>query len=442
MGRAARWLRRLWSSSKQSKEPKDYPGHGAEDRTEKKRWSFRRSRDSGDAAPGQNASTAAAIEAAWFKSFYAESEKEQSKHAIAVAAATAAAADAAVAAAEAAVAMVRLTSSGVDAVFSGGGGGVERLAAVRIQTAFRGYLARKALRALKALVKLQALVRGFLVRKQAAATLHSMQALVRAQAAVRARRARNLLPDDGNLVPEIRRRRSLEKFADPRGLQTSSFQNRRFSTSIDSPILARSPKIVEIDTCRTKPRSARRASLPAVDPADDLPLYAFSSPLPCQIPARISIPSRRNLQENDWCINGEKCRLSATAQSTPRYMNSFGNVAVTPAKSVCGAESVFRPYSSVTSSPSYMANTQSSKAKVRSQGAPRHPPESAETRKRQPLGEVNLEARANFGGIGMHKPRSQIQEAAFSFKRAVIGRLDRSSEPGKEAEREVYLRRM
>ncbi|KAL8537829.1 hypothetical protein ACS0TY_012821 [Phlomoides rotata] len=37
-------------------------------------------------------------------------------------------------------------------------------AAVRIQTVFRAFLARRALRALKALVRLQALVRGRLVR--------------------------------------------------------------------------------------------------------------------------------------------------------------------------------------------------------------------------------------------------------------------------------------
>ncbi|KAL0804699.1 hypothetical protein Bca101_097189 [Brassica carinata] len=53
----------------------------------------------------------------------------------------------------------------------------ERWAAVKIQKA------RKALRALKGIVKLQALVRGYLVRKRAAAMLHSIQALIRVQTA-------------------------------------------------------------------------------------------------------------------------------------------------------------------------------------------------------------------------------------------------------------------
>lgn len=57
-------------------------------------------------------------------------------------------------------------------------------------------------------MKLQALVRGYLVRKQAAATLHSMQALIRAQFTVRSQKARHLLNQEQRSNPEFRPRRS------------------------------------------------------------------------------------------------------------------------------------------------------------------------------------------------------------------------------------------
>ncbi|KAJ1293294.1 hypothetical protein BS78_01G056600 [Paspalum vaginatum] len=78
-------------------------------------------------------------------------------------------------------------------------------AATVIQTSFRVFLARRARRALKGLVRLQALVRGYIVRKQAATTLRCMQALVRVQARVRARRVRMALEnqtDQQNTSPE------------------------------------------------------------------------------------------------------------------------------------------------------------------------------------------------------------------------------------------------
>ncbi|KAI3731796.1 hypothetical protein L1987_62985 [Smallanthus sonchifolius] len=54
----------------------------------------------------------------------------------------------------------------------------ENCAAIMIQTAFRGFLARKALRALKGLVRLQAIIRGHLVRHQVVTTLKRLQSVV------------------------------------------------------------------------------------------------------------------------------------------------------------------------------------------------------------------------------------------------------------------------
>ncbi|KAL6851661.1 hypothetical protein ACP4OV_020225 [Aristida adscensionis] len=66
----------------------------------------------------------------------------------------------------------------------------EEQAAVKAQAAFRGYLARRAFRALKGIIRLQALIRGHLVRRQAVSTLRATWLVVKFQALVRGRNVR------------------------------------------------------------------------------------------------------------------------------------------------------------------------------------------------------------------------------------------------------------
>lgn len=103
-----------------------------------------------------------------------EANEEQRKHAMVVAVATAAAAEAAVSAAHAAAEVVRLTS-----IPSNFGKTTRNLAATKIQTFFRAYLARKALKALKGVVLLQAVVRGQNVRRQIITHMKSLQSILK-----------------------------------------------------------------------------------------------------------------------------------------------------------------------------------------------------------------------------------------------------------------------
>ncbi|KAK1421251.1 hypothetical protein QVD17_23440 [Tagetes erecta] len=110
-------------------------------------------------------------------------ENEQSEHAYSVAYATAVAAEAAVAAVHAAAEVVRLTSSTRSL-----GKSREEMAAIKIQTVYRGHLARRALRAIRGLRRLKSVVEGQSVKRQATSTLKCMQTLARVQSQVRSRR--------------------------------------------------------------------------------------------------------------------------------------------------------------------------------------------------------------------------------------------------------------
>ncbi|KAL0923937.1 hypothetical protein M5K25_004725 [Dendrobium thyrsiflorum] len=424
MGRATRWLTNLLGGKKEGREHTEtmalaaaLVAPGIDNQTEKKRLSYMSGRISCDLA--------------WLRSLYAEKEKEQRKHAIAVAAATAAAAEAAVAAAQAAVAVVRLTNKSHRVIFCGIH---EQLAALKIQTVFRGYLvslipflygihillcgdsdllhpsysfqfllllvsphhlqAKKALRALKALVKLQALVRGYIVRKQAAATLRSIQALMRAQATVRTKKFRSLPGKSRSYKP------LQERFDE------ASFRSQKLNGNECSP------KIVEIDTHRLKSRSARRTSLSDMDESF---FNSMSTPIPCPVETR---------------------RCSSTAQNTPRWLNSGLSLAPpSPTKSVCGASyGVFqRLLNSAANTPSYMSTTQSFEAKVRWKSGLKQRPEGHGLGKRVPLSEQVVVEQSR------PRPNSPVSEA-FNFRSAIMEKLNKPPELSGEVEKRFCVK--
>ncbi|KAF0923693.1 hypothetical protein E2562_006667 [Oryza meyeriana var. granulata] len=380
MGKAGRWLRSFFVGKKDGggRRGKKHAVQQHGDATpavevasprEKKRWSFRRS--SASAATGKPAAaTSPPTPEPSVSGLSSVSERardveleEQSKHAMAVAVATAASATA-----QAAAAMMRLAAEEAEADGDDvSTRAVEVAAAVRIQATYRGYLARKALCALRGLVKLQALIRGNLVRKQATATLRRMQALLLAQARLRAQRMRMLEEDDdaghGHSHYPAHRRSSPHH---PR--HRRSYEMERFGEE--------HAKIVEVDDGEPAPWRGRSSCSVTASESTERRMAEYGYYGQCS-PA----PSSSAFTE---------LAAEAAAATPPRdaYSGHFDEFA--PFEPGTARSSPYVPASAAGAGeffPNYMANTQSSRAKARSQSAPRQraePPPPPPHLERQP----------------------------------------------------------
>ncbi|KAL4564100.1 hypothetical protein LXL04_028152 [Taraxacum kok-saghyz] len=328
MGKTTKWIKNLLAGKKDR--TNNQPRIATQDRNpltpisthpttpkEKSRWSFRRSSATSTTPP--NFTTIASTTPTSFQ----PAKFEQKSQARAMATPQ-----------EEEATMTRVTIIDVQ----------EATAAIKIQSVFRSYLARKALSALRGLVKLQALVRGHLVRKQAAETLRSMHALVMVQTRARAQR----------------------RIKDHRSIQGVYNQE----------LMEENIKIVEMDMCHACP-------FVALEPSENGQLY-YSKP--------------------------DHSRPHST-YSISDYIETINDFEVCP---------------------SYMANTQSSRAKARSQSAPKqrsidqtltHGRQSTSSIKRRP----SLEGRNVPRAVRMQRGLSNVGSGAHTNHYPWSVKLDRSS---------------
>uniref|UniRef100_A0A2N9F4M9 DUF4005 domain-containing protein n=1 Tax=Fagus sylvatica TaxID=28930 RepID=A0A2N9F4M9_FAGSY len=360
---------------------------------EKKRWSFRRSSATAAATPKDSISTEPIATTPQAVQTVLDAENEQKKHALAVAVATAAAADAAVADAQAAAA------------------------------------ARKALSALKGLVKLQALVRGHLVRKQAMAALRCMQALVTVQARALAQRIR--MVDEANPVNQ---RQSIHR----KSTQENQFRHTYHERDKG---MEENIKIVEMDLGESKGNIKSRNSYSSNHPQHEREEHRLSTHYAVQCAyskqdnyQASPVPSALTDMSPRACSGHFEDYSFSPAQSSPQYYSAVSKP--DPSRIPFAfpkpdyAETMSYDYPLF---PNYMSNTESSRAKARSQSAPKQrPPDSFE---RQPSRRrVSMEGRNVPRAVKMQRSSSHVGSTAQNYQYPWSIKLDKSTVSLKDSE--------
>ncbi|CAL0328095.1 unnamed protein product [Lupinus luteus] len=275
---------------------------------------------------------------------------------------------------------------------------IEEAAAIRIQSVFRSYLARKALCALRGLVKLQALVRGHLVRKQAMETLRCMQALVIAQTRARAQRVRMVSESKPNQNQSIYRK----------SIENDSFKHMYNEMDIG---LEENIKIVEMDVCETKGNSRSRNTSANHELSEHRIATYYSQ--------NASYSNEENYKSSP--------SPSALTDLSPRRCNAHFDECSFPRPLY--AESMAYDYPLY---PNYMANTESSRAKLRSHSAPKQRPESYD---RQPSRRrTSVEGRNVPRPVRMQRSSSHVGVTAQNYQYPWSIKLDKSTVSLKDSE--------
>ncbi|KAI3812869.1 hypothetical protein L1987_17582 [Smallanthus sonchifolius] len=348
---------------------------------------------------------------------------EDEKHAALMAAAAIKTAEAATTTAHAASEIIRLTTRPSSTSVK------HHFAAILIQTSFRGYLARRALRALKGIVMLQAVIRGQNVRKQATITLRCMQALLRVQSRVHDQRSR--LSHDGSrksmisesatfweskYLQDVRERKSMSRdgscipddWSDrPHNLEEldAILQNRKMynrnPSTMDEKELEETASWLDrwIEAKQWENNRTSRASFDRRDSIKTVEIDT-SRPSSCsgtgvyKLPHHAShyipnSPSRRSsytpsTNQHPITPSPIKTRPPQIRSASPRsskeersYLNAnIQSLRSTPR--VVGSMFRYSTCANDMTVPNYMAATESAKAKIRSQSTPRQRPATPE----------------------------------------------------------------
>ncbi|KAL3645640.1 Protein of unknown function (DUF4005) [Castilleja foliolosa] len=453
MGKASKWFRGLFGLRKPDPNPNPNPDNKP---PPKKKWSFNKAHKERDHPKPQHTTAPSGY----------DDRADASRRAIAVAAATAAVADAAVAAAQAAAAVVKLTSSagGNPSTAGSGGGGSnsaahvsqngtghvsrEVRAAVKIQSHFRAYLARRALRALKALVKLQALAKGYICRKQFTLYLQQLHAIARVQERARVGRALNSEASQNSSTKSSNYNKNSPETPEKFEYTSKSTKNQHQMTLKRNVLKSNGENLIHDRESIHSTRNRWTGRQSIEKPFEQGSFTRMDGDKILEVDTGNPTPKYRNMFHSSHLSNHYYCQSFSnhsgeaqsfveasdyfcTAENSPLYYSvaSSRRGPLTPTKSDGSKSNVSGFYMD---HPSYMAYTESSKAKVRSVSAPKQRPANQYER----LGSsTNRFSVHGFGGNSNNESRVNnnkvtAMHASFTSKAYPgSGRLDRLGMP-------------